>query len=353
MRFESLVDSIGHTPLVRLRGGPRTRAHLYAKMELMNPFGMKDRFAAHGILAAKASGALKPGDKIIESSSGTLALGLAMVGGALGHEVHIVTDPRIDQLTLARLQALGTVVHIVEQMSSSGWQGARLARLAELLEEHPSAFWPQQYTNPANPDSYRPLAEQLLADLGQVDLLVGSVGSGGSLCGTARTLREANPKVQVVAVDAVNSVIFDQRDDPRRLQSGLGNSLVPTNVDKSLLDQVHWLNDEEAFAATLRLVADEQIFAGNSSGSAYWVARWLSTQCDCDATIVVILPDRGDRYYQTIYDPVYREEHGVDQLRLPEQPCPVSFGTLVSTWSYADLSPVDRPLHSLATPDWQ
>ncbi|MCG8350512.1 MAG: pyridoxal-phosphate dependent enzyme [Chloroflexales bacterium] len=181
------------------------------------------------------------------------------------------------------------------------------------------------------------LAQELLDDVGQVDILVGPVGAGGSLCGTARVLCETNPDLLVVGVDAVNSVIFGQPDNPRRLQSGLGNSLVPANVDKSIINQVHWLSDEEAIAATLRLACDEQIFAGNSSGSAYWVARWLSSQQVADCTTVVILPDRGDRYYATFYNPEYRKKHNVAQLRLPDAPVEVLFGTTVASWSYAAL----------------
>lgn len=335
MRFESLLDSVGHTPVVRLRGA--AGGQLWAKMELMNHFGMKDRFAYYSVKTAKADGRLKDGDIIIESSSGTLAMGLAMAGRALGHEVHIVTDPRIDRLTLTRLRVLGAVVHIVERMNDKGWQGARLERLHQLMEEHPGAFWPQQYSNPDNPRAYTTLAQELLEDIGHIDILIGSVGSGGSLCGTARALRQTNPDLLVVAVDAVHSAIFGQPDNPYRLQSGLGNSLVPPNVDRSVINQVHWLNDEEAFAATLRLASDEQIFAGNSSGSAYWVARWLNKHYAPDATTVVILPDRGDRYYTTFYDHAYREQHAIAQLRLPETPQEVPFGQTVISWSYATL----------------
>ena len=337
MYFETVIDMIGHTPLVRLRGGPETQAKLFGKLELMNPFGMKDRFARQAILAAQADGRLKESGVIIESSSGTLAVGLAMVGRALGHEVHIVTDPRIDGLTLTKLRALKAVVHIVDQMTELGWQGARLAKLEALLQEYPDAFWPQQYTSKENPRAYSNLALELLADLETVDVLVGPVGSGGSLCGTAQVLKQKNPALQVVAVDAVGSVIFGQPDNPRRLQSGLGNSLVALNVDKNSIDTVHWLNDEEAFAATLILAEHEQIFAGNSSGSTYWVARWLSTWCDPDCTIVALFPDRGDRYFQTAYNSAYHQQFGLVLDHLPVNPRQVSYRTMVTSWSFAHL----------------
>lgn len=337
MFFESFVDSIGHTPLIRLRGSTDGHATLLGKLELCNPSGMKDRFARNTILNARNAGILKDGDIIVESSSGTLAVGLAIVGRALGHEVHIVTDPRIDNLTLTKLHTLGASVHIVERMSQAGWQGARLEKLQDLLKQYPGAFWPRQYTNPDNPQSYTILARELIADVAKIDVLVGPVGSGGSLCGTAHALKEIYPHLLVVAVDAIGSVIFDQPDNPSRLQSGLGNSLIPANVDKNVIDQVHWLNDEEAFTATLQLAYNEQIFAGNSSGSAYCVARWLGTQFSSENTIVVIFPDRGDRYYMTFYDGHYWEKNGLVQRSLPDIPVKVPYGTTVSSWSYADM----------------
>jgi S-sulfo-L-cysteine synthase (3-phospho-L-serine-dependent) len=333
MRFDSVLDSIGHTPLVRLRGASGHGADLFGKLELMNPYGLKDRYARHAVCQAKASGELKDGDILVESSSGTLAVGLAMVGRALGHEVHIVTDPRIDPITLAKLRALDAVVYIVEQMDEHGWQGARLAKLRRVMDEHPGAFWLRQYTNADNPASYVGLAQELLDDIGRVDVLVGPVGSGGSLCGTARALKAAEPSLTVIAVDAVGSVIFDQPDRPSRLQSGLGNSLVPPNVDRGVIDEVHWLSDGEAFAATLRLARDEQIFAGNSSGSAYWVARWASAQLPTGTIVVVILPDRGDRYAHTVYDPAFRAAHNLVCDRLPDVPARVPEGTVVASWS--------------------
>lgn len=337
MYFSSLIDSIGHTPLVQLRGVADSRARVLAKLELANPFGMKDRVALNSILAAKASGELKDDGIIIESSSGTLAAGLALVGRALGHEVHIVTDPRVDALTLAKLRTLGAVIHIVEQMNEGGWQGARLQRLYQLMEEHPNAFWPRQYTNIQNPLAYTHLARELLEDVERIDALVGPVGSGGSLCGSARSLRNSFPGLLVVGIDAVGSVIFDQPDTKHRLQVGLGNSIVPDNVDKTQIDQVHWLNDEEAFNATLQLAAQEQIFAGNSSGSTYLVACWLSTQMPAEATIVAIFPDRGDRYYGTVYNSTYWDDYQLTRRFIPLTPRKVSYGTVVNAWSYANI----------------
>lgn len=333
---DNMIDAIGRTPLVRL-DTPDGGGTLYGKLEMLNPFGMKDRVAKRCILEARRKGILRSDGPIVESSSGTMALGVALVGRSLGHEVHIVTDPRIDKITKAKLEAMDCHLHIVEQMTSHGWQSARLERLDELMQQYPGAFWPRQYDNPDNPRAYEELADELLCELPQVDILVGSVGSGGSLCGTTRTLRRRLPHLHAVAVDATGSVIFGQPDRPGRLQSGLGNSLHPENVDPSVLDEVHWLNDEEAFAATLLLAREQKLFAGNSSGSVYAVARWLTERVAPGTTIVAIFPDRGDRYFETIYNPDYREEKGISALRLPSEPVEVAYGTPVDSWAYAAL----------------
>ncbi|MGW8365536.1 PLP-dependent cysteine synthase family protein, partial [Streptomyces wedmorensis] len=347
MIYNDLVDAIGHTPLVRLRAAPAD-VTVAAKLELQNLFAMKDRVARQVILEARANGVLAPGGPIIESSSGTMALGLAVAGHALGHPVHIVTDPRIDAITLAKLKALGCSVHVVDAMTANGWQSARLERLAALREEYPGAFWPRQYSNPQNPLAYATLAKELVADLGGVDILVGAVGSGGSLCGTARALRRElkaagrTEPLRVIGVDAVGSVLFGQPDQPGRKQSGIGNSLVPGNLDHAEIDEVHWLNDHEAFVATRDLAREEGIFAGNSSGSVYRVLKHLAATVPPGTRVVGIFPDRGDRYVDSIYDDGYWERARLAELPLRTEPTEVPYGTEVDGWARAEVPSTPR-----------
>ncbi|WP_061293914.1 pyridoxal-phosphate dependent enzyme [Herbidospora cretacea] len=342
MLREHIHEAIGDTPLVRLRLGGRPGPAVYAKLELANPFGMKDRVARNIIRSARRVGALAEGAPIVESSSGTMALGVALVGRSMGHPVHIVTDPRVDRLTLTKLRSLGCEVHVVDRMTSHGWQSARLERLEELMAGLPGAFWPRQYSNPDNPGAYRDLAEEILADLGPIDVLVGSTGSGGSLCGTARPLRAACPGLRVVGVDCVGSALFGQTDRAGRLQSGLGNSLRPQNLDHTLIDEVHWLNDHEAFAATRELAAEQQIFAGNTSGSVYQVLKDVAARSGPGTRIVGIFPDRGDRYVETVYDDGHWGDHDVAALPRAGRSAEVAYGTEVSTWSRADASAIPR-----------
>ncbi|MEV5892550.1 pyridoxal-phosphate dependent enzyme [Nonomuraea fuscirosea] len=347
MIFDDLADAVGHTPVVRLRASSADVTVL-AKLELQSLFAMKDRVALQVIHEARESGLLAEGAPIIESSSGTMALGLALVGNLLGHPVHIVTDPRIDAITVAKLEALGCVVHVVETMTSTGWQGARLERLTALRKEHPAAFWPRQYSNPQNPLAYAALADEIVADVGHIDVLVGAVGSGGSLCGTARALRRAlrsagnSHRLRVIGVDAVGSVLFGQVDQPGRRQSGIGNSIIPGNLDHAEVDEIHWLNDREAFAATRDLARDEGIFAGNSSGSVYQVLKHLAGTAAPGTRVVGIFPDRGDRYVGTIYHDGYWRKSGLDELPVRTEPLQVPYGTAVSSWSWSQVPSTRR-----------
>ncbi|MFK3984796.1 pyridoxal-phosphate dependent enzyme [Micromonospora sp. NPDC050397] len=337
MRHDTLVDAIGNTPAVRLRVDAPEDVEVYAKLELLNPYAMKDRVARRVILEARRTGVLREGAPIVESSSGTMALGVALVGTYLGHPVHIVTDPRIDPVTLAKLEAMGCSVHVVGAMTAQGWQSARLERLAELMRDLPGAWWPQQYSNPENPAAYRTLAAELLEDLGTVNVLVGSVGSGGSLCGTSAALLEHLPDLKVVGVDCVGSVLFGQPDVATRRQSGLGNSLYPDNIDYRLFDEIHWLSDDEAFDATRSLAREQKIFAGNTSGSVYRVLTHLASRAAPGTRIVGIMPDRGDRYTDTVYR--HRPEGPIAAV-----PTEVLFGTTVRTWSCAAIPRGDRPV---------
>ncbi|MFB8144062.1 pyridoxal-phosphate dependent enzyme [Streptomyces parvus] len=348
MIYGSMHEAIGRTPLVRLRLDAPSGVEVYAKLELANPFAMKDRVARHIVLKARSQGVLRPGAPIVESSSGTMALGIALVGRALGHEVHIVTDPRIDTVTRAKLRSLGCELHVVSEMTAQGWQGARLERLDALLRELPGAFWPQQYSNPDNPGAYRELADELRSDLGRIDTLVGAVGSGGSLCGSVRALRRALPDLWAVGVDCVGSALFDQPDEPRRLQSGLGNSLQPKNLDRRVIDEVHWLNDREAFEASVALAGEQQIFAGNTSGSVYRVLGDVASRARPGSRIVGIFPDRGDRYADTVHDPDHWAAHRLGELEASPAPEAVDYGTPVRSWSRAvTKGSVDKDQHLL------
>lgn len=338
----SVLELMCHSPLVALRGRrvSHPRAQLWAKLELALPGAMKDRVALSMVEDAEDRGLLAPGGTIVESSSGTLAEGLARVGAVKGYRVIIVTDPRIDPMTLAKLRALGSEVHVVEHYHpQGGWQRSRLEALHDLLQKHPEAYWTRQYDNPANAAAYEePMVDELVTALGDgLGAVVASVGSGGSLCGTARGLKKHLPKVKIVAVDAVGSLLFHQ-PDRRRLQSGHGNSIIASNLDYTVIDEAHWIADGEAFNACRELASREGIFGGGSSGAVYVAASWVAQGFAPEQHVVAILPDRGDRYFPTVYSDEFLVEHGLVGLEAGAEPKRIAYGKEVAErWSWAEL----------------
>ncbi|MFF5205891.1 cysteine synthase family protein [Streptosporangium sp. NPDC000396] len=281
---------------------------------------------------AESNGAIDRETTVIETSSGTFALGLAMVCRLRGHRLRIVGDPAIDQHLRRRLRRLGAQVDIVEAASAEGgYQRARLDRVAELRERYPNHFVPGQYDNRDNPTAYGRAAELVSDMLGRVDCLVGPVGSGGSTGGMASFLRLAEPDMRLIGVDTHGSVIFGMPDRPR-LVRGLGNSLLPANVQHTAYDEVHWVNAGETFHATRRLLAEKCLFMGPTSGAAYLVAKsWAAEHPD--AKVVVMLPDEGNRYQENVYSDEWLRDNGIN-LAVPAEPVPVNHPRDVgTTWS--------------------
>jgi S-sulfo-L-cysteine synthase (3-phospho-L-serine-dependent) len=285
-------------------------------------FGLMKLLPARFIIArALEQGALRPGALIAESTSGTFGLALAMVARLQGHPLALVSDPAIDVPLRRRLEDLGATVHIVrEPARSGGYQRARLDVLERVLAEHPGSFWPRQYSNQHNPEGYAPCAEQLAQQIGPIDCLIGTVGSGGSVCGLASYLRLLFPELAVIGVDTHGSVIFGQSDaGAGRLLRGLGNGLMPPNVDHTAFEWVHWVGAAEAFRATRELHREHALFMGPTSGAAYLVADWWAREHP-DAVAAVILPDEGYRYQDTVYDDDWLDAKGVRLERLPQAP---------------------------------
>jgi cysteine synthase len=273
---------------------------------------------------AVAEGRLAPGTVIVETTSGTFGLALAMQAVHLDRRLILVSDPVVDQRLYRRLTDLGAVVERVGAEAGNrvgGYQAARLARLAEIQSRLPAWFCPEQYTNPDNPRSYATVSELLLGALGQVDCVVGPVGSGGSMCGTVTGLRSVLPECLAVGVDTPGSVLFGHPDQPRQLR-GLGMSVMPANLDHRLFDSVHWCTASAAYLATRELHRRHALFMGPTSGAAYLVARWWAATHP-DALTVVMLPDEGYRYQDTVYDDQWLDAGGHRAAPLPAEPTTV------------------------------
>jgi len=275
--------------------------------------------ARYIIRKAREEGELPPGGAIAETSSGTFGLSLAMVARLHGHPLTLVSDASLEPALRRRLADLGADVHVLRDAGPSGaFQKARLEYLDRFLDEHPGTFCPRQYSNPRNPASFAPAAELLAHAAGAVDCLVGPVGSGGSSCGIASYLRLLFPEMLLAGVDAHRSVLFGQ-SDARRTLKGMGNSLVPPNVDHTAFDLVHWVGAAEAFRATRELHRQHALFMGPTSGAAYLAADWFARR-NPDLLTAVILPDEGYRYENTVYDDEWLAERGLALDALPRDP---------------------------------
>ncbi|MFD9793607.1 PLP-dependent cysteine synthase family protein [Streptomyces sp. NPDC059070] len=301
---------VGDTPVLWI-GPPFTAAGrgFWAKLEGHNPGGIKDRTALHMVRAARERGQLPPGARIIESTSGTLGLGLALAGATYGHPVTVVTDPGMEPLMTGLLTAYGAEVDLVTAPHpDGGWQEARRRRVAELLARHTNSWCPDQYNNPDNTAAYAPLARELLAQLGRIDTLVVSVGTGGHSAGIASVLRGHFPRLRVVGVDTTGSTIFGQPAGTR-LMRGLGSSIYPGNVAYDLFDEVHWVAAPEAVWAARRLARDHYATGGWSVGAVGLVARWLARTLPPEDRVVAVFPDGPQRYVGTVFDDTYCRSH--------------------------------------------
>ncbi|UQB73100.1 PLP-dependent cysteine synthase family protein [Rhodococcus ruber] len=327
---------VGNTPVLWI-GQPFADGNtgFWAKLEGTNPGGMKDRPALHMVERARARGELTPGARIIESSSGTLGLGLALAGIVHHHPVTVVTDPGLEPIIHRMLAAYGADVELVtEPHPTGGWQQARRDRVRELLGTHPGSWCPDQYSNPDNVDAYQSLALELLAQLGHIDVLVCSVGTGGHSAGIARVLRRFCPELKLVGVDTVGSVIFGQPAAPR-LMRGLGSSIHPANIDYGAFDEVHWVAPHEAVWSCRTLAATHHASGGWSVGAVALAAGWIARTHTPDTRIAAIFPDGPQRYFDTVYNDEFCDNHGLLEATPPTDPTTVEHPTdrVVRSWT--------------------
>jgi len=264
---------------------------------------------------------LAPDAAVVETSSGSYALGLAMVCALWGLKFHIYSDPAVDPFLKSRLESLGGTVHIASAGDSSNGnvQLLRLQALQAHLDAHPEAFWTRQYDNPENQEAYGIVGELLAEQIGSRFMLVAPVGSGSSSCGTVRRLRALGVDVNLVGVDTFGSVLFGLPND-RRMLRGVGNSTHPGNLAHECFDEVHWVIADDAFLYTRKLHQEKALFWGPTTGAAYQVARWLARVYP-NETVVFFACDEGHRYQDTVYNDAYLHKIGIDPARtLTEEP---------------------------------
>ena len=307
--YRSIAELVGGTPLVELSALERKKglsAKLYAKLEMRNPAGSaKDRIAKKMIEDAEQSGALRPGSVIIEPTSGNTGIGLAAMAKQRGYRV-ILTMP--DTMSVERRSLLAAYgAELVLTDGKKGMAGA-IEKAKELAASLPNSFIPGQFENPSNPAAhYETTGPEIWTDTdGTVDFFVAGVGTGGTITGTGRYLKEKNPLVRVVAVEPAGSpVLSGGKSGPHGLM-GIGAGFIPKALDTAVLDEVIPVTEEEAYAAGRALAREDGILAGITAGAAVHAAVLLAKRTENSGkTIVVLLPDTGDRYLST---PMFEEE---------------------------------------------
>jgi cysteine synthase A len=299
--YNNIIETVGSTPLVKLnRLTEKLEADVYVKCEFFNPLScVKERIGKHMIEVAEKEGKLKPGGVIIESTSGNTGLGLAMVAAAKGYKLIITMPETMSVERRSLIKHLGA--EIVLTPGDKGMKGA-IQRAEELFEETPGAFMPRQFENPANPEvHYLTTGKEIWEDTeGKVDIFVSGVGTGGTLTGAGKYLKEQNSAIKLIAVEPKSSAVLSGKGPGKHGIQGIGAGFVPNVLDQSIIDEVTPVTDQEAIKTAQKLASQEGILCGISSGAAVCAALKAAQKAENKGKMIVtILPDTGERYLST------------------------------------------------------
>lgn len=322
--YENILQTIGSTPLVRLN---RVAAHvpcqLYAKVEFFNPGGsIKDRIAVNIIAEAERSGRLKPGGTIVEATSGNTGVGLAIVSAIKGYKTVFVLPDKMSSEKIQLLRAFGAKVVVTPTAVEPEDPRSYYSVAKQIVAETPNAILANQYHNPENPRShYLTTGPEIWEQAqGQVTDVIMGMGTGGTISGIAKYLKEQNPNIRIIGVDPTGSILLETwqqgrvPDDvvarPYKIE-GIGEDFLPSTLDLSLIDEIVRVTDKEAFQWTRRIVKEEGIFCGVSSGAALAGALQYVQELPSDHLAVVIFPDSGSRYLSKVFDDKWMRENGL------------------------------------------
>jgi cystathionine beta-synthase len=347
--YDDILQAIGSTPLVQLtRIGRGLPCPLYAKVEFFNPGGsIKDRIAVRIIEEAENSGRLKPGGTVVESTSGNTGMGLAIACAKKGYKSVFVMPDKMSQEKIQLLRAFGAKVVITPTSVTPDDPRSYYSVAKKIVRETPNAILANQYHNPENPHShYLTTGPEIWEQTqGQVTDLVIGMGTGGTITGAGRFLKEKNPDIRLVGVDPVGSLLLETWQNNGRIPEdaqastykveGIGEDFIPSTLNLSIVDEVIQIGDKESFLWTRRLVKEEGIFCGGSSGTAVAAAVRYAQRLTPDRLVVVVLPDSGARYLSKIFDDEWMRENGFmettwSQVPLSEILAVKSFQGLVS-----------------------
>jgi cystathionine beta-synthase len=321
--FESIVETIGNTPLVRFRALARNCAcPVLAKMENFNPGGsVKDRIGLAMVEAAEKDGRLKPGGTIVECTSGNTGLGLAMVAAIKGYRTVLCMPDKVSSEKVNLLKAFGAEVMLSPTAVEPDSPESYYSVAKRIAAERPGAFLTNQYDNPANPEAhYRTTGPEIWRQTaGRITHYVAGMGTGGTISGVARYLKEKNPKVKVIGADPVGSILKHYHEtremaEPHTYKiEGVGEDFIPGATDFSLIDEVVSCNDRDGLNTARRMAREEALFTGGSGGMAVWVALEVAKRLPAESLVVVIVPDTGERYLSKVHNDAWmRDNHLLD-----------------------------------------
>lgn len=325
--YDTILDTVGNTPLIRLKSVTAgLECTVLGKAEFLNPGGsIKDRIAMHIIDQAEKRGDLKPGGTIVEGTSGNTGAGLAMVAALRGYKTIFVLPDKQSEEKRAALRAWGARVVVTPTNVEPEDPRSYYSVAARLVKETPNSFYANQYHNPDNPDAHvHSTGPELYEQLdGRIDVLIAGLGTGGTITGIGKYLKSRNKDIQVVGVDPVGSLYYDYFHTGQLTQAhtyvveGIGEDFLPSTMDFQYVDDVVRVNDKECFLMTRRLVREEGLFCGASSGAAVAGAlKYLRRHDRKDLVAAIILPDGGSRYLSKVFNDKWMEEGGYLQPEL-------------------------------------
>jgi len=322
--YSNVLEAIGRTPLIRLNRlavAAGSRAEIWAKVESFNPGGsVKDRIGIAMIAEAERQGKLKPGGTIVEPTSGNTGVGLALVAALKGYRMIFTMPDKMSAEKINLLRAYGAEVIVCPTAVPPEDPRSYYSVAKRIVEETPGAFMPNQYANPQNPEAhYRTTGPEIWAQTGgRLDYFVAGMGTGGTISGVGRFLKEQDPSIRVIGVDPEGSVLkrYFETGEPGEAHTydveGIGEDIIPETTHFQYIDEIRRVTDRDSFLTARRLAREEGLLCGGSSGAAVWVALEVGREARPGERIVVLLPDTGERYLGKFYSDEWLKEHGYE-----------------------------------------